>query len=253
MLKILKSKLNKRIAISLILVSFIAIGSTLAYLFDVTDLVTNTFTRMSIHTEIEEDENMTNLTKNPSVVNTDITDVLVRVRLSITGKAIFEENFGLAGIDDVYTSVFVDEEKTKPASAMSYWSIDTDSSDKYDCYYYYKSVLKGTENNGVTQYRTEPLFDKILKKTNNETDPYVEFAFNADNTAANKGDIEILKNLNSIEITVYQESVPVIITKDDGTVLNANTDNNGEIDIGIAKQIFTYLESNPDAGTSNNN
>lgn len=250
MMKILKNKLNKKIAISLILVCLIAIGSTLAYLFDISSLVTNTFTRASIHTEIKEDDEMTNLTKNPSVVNTDVTDVLVRVRLSITGKDIFEENFGLAGIDDVYTSVFTDDTKQNPAQAFSYWVKESETSDRYDCYYYYKSVLKGKD--GETTHSTEPLFDKILKKIENPTDPYVEFEFKDDESVVYPEDVEILKKLESIEITVYQESVPTKITTKDGRTLNA-VKQDGFVDIGVAKEIFAYFGSNPESDTSNNN
>lgn len=251
MMKILKNKLNKKIAISLILVCFIAIGSTLAYLLDISDLVTNTFTRASIHTEIKEDEKMTNLTKNPSVVNTDVTDVLVRVRLSITNKRLFEEHFGLAGIDDSYTSVFINEDEKEPAPALKYWTmVDENNNGRYDCYYYYNDVLEGKD--GETTHSTEPLFDKILKKIEKSTDPYVEFVFNDDESVKNLEDVEILKKLESIEITVYQESVPTKITTKDGRTLNA-VKQDGFVDIGVAKEIFAYFESNPESDTSNNN
>ena len=148
MIKILKNKLSKKVIISLILVGFIAVGSTLAYLFDISDVVRNTFSRASIHTKIEEDTSRTDLTKNPSVVNTDVTDALVRVRLSISsdedvdGQSIFEKYFGLAGIDCDYA---VTEELTEKNNE-DYWEKDT-SDDRYNCYYYYKKVLTGKDGN----------------------------------------------------------------------------------------------------------
>lgn len=249
MMKILKNKLNKKIMISLILVGFIAVGSTLAYLFDISDLVTNTFSRASIHTEIDEDTSKTDLTKNPSVVNTDVTDVIVRVRLSISNKELFEEHFGLAGIDDHYDIT----EGLTGKDNKSYWIMEPGDGDRYDCYYYYGFVLKGEETDSsenITRHQTEPLFDKILKK--NEDGSYTKFVYNDDGSIANSDDIEILKYLNDIDITIYQESVPVTVTKDNDTELNADKDNDGKVDnIGIAKQIFEYFESNPDIGSNN--
>lgn len=248
MIKILKNKLSKKVIISLILVGFIAVGSTLAYLFDISDLLTNTFSRASIHTEIEEDENMTNLTKNPSVVNTDVTDVIVRVRLSISNKELFEKHFGLAGIDANYA--ITDELTIK--DNKSFWTMEPVDGDRYDCYYYYKYVLKGTEtgpDGTLIKDQTEPLFDKILKKTGELT--YTTFEFNDDGSVKNEDDIDILKYLNDIDITIYQESVPVTVTKDNDTELNADKDNDGEVDIGIAKEIFGYFESSPDAQSNN--
>lgn len=250
MMKILKNKLNKKIMISLILVGFIAIGSTLAYLFDISSLVTNTFSRASIHTEIEEDKNMTNLTKNPSVVNIDVTDVIVRVRLSISNKELFEKHFGLAGIDANY----IITEGLTGKDNRSFWTMEPEDGDRYDCYYYYGFVLKGeeTDSSGKTiQHQTEPLFDKILKKTDELT--YTTFEFNDDGSVKNKDDIDILKYLNDIDITIYQESVPVTVTKADGTELNADPKGTGDVNIEEAKKIFAYFESDPDAAPSNNN
>ena len=247
MMKILKNKLNKKIMISLILVGFIAIGSTLAYLFDISSLVTNTFSRASIHTEIEEDTSKTDLTKNPSVINTDVTDVIVRVRLSISNKELFRQNFGLAGIDDNYTSVYTDEAEENLADELSYWGKELENSDSYDCYYYYKYVLKGKETDSSGKpilHQTKPLFDKILKKKVDGS--YTKFVYNSDGSIADPYDIETLKLLESIDITIYQESVPVTVTKADGEVLNADPNGTGDVNIGIAKQIFAYFESNPD-------
>ena len=65
-------------------------------------------------------------------------------------------------------------------------------------------------------------------------------------------DKDILKYLNDIDITIYQESVPVTVTKDNGTELNADINNDGKVDnIEMAKEIFKYFESNP--GKESNN
>lgn len=248
MIKILKNKLSKKVIISLILVGFIAVGSTLAYLFDISDLVTNTFSRASIHTEIEEDTTKTDLTKNPSVINTDVTDVLVRVRLSISsdedvdGQSIFEKYFGLAGIDCNYA---VTEELTAENNE-DYWERDPND-DRYNCYYYYKKVLKGTDEAANSPYKTEPLFDKIMKKNGNGD--YTSF-YNENGALLDVKDKTILQYLNDIEITIYQESVPVTVTNDD-IELNADPNGTGNVDIDRAKKVFEYFESNPDKESNN--
>lgn len=242
MIKILKNKLSKKVIISLILVGFIAVGSTLAYLFDISGLVTNTFSRASIHTEIEEDTRKTDLTKNPSVINTDVTDVLVRVRLSISSdedvnaQSIFEKYFGLAGIDCKYA---VTEGLTDETNNV-YWEKENPNDDRYNCYYYYNKVLTGKGGNNS---ETEPLFDKIMKKNDNGT--YTSF-YDENGTLMKVEDKEILQYLNDIDITIYQESVPVSVTTKDGRKLNADPNGIGNVDIGIAKEIFAYFESNPD-------
>lgn len=250
MIKILKNKLSKKVIISLILVGFIAVGSTLAYLFDISGLVTNTFSRASIHTEIEEDTAKTDLTKNPSVINTDVTDALVRVRLSISsdedvnGQSIFEKYFGLAGIDCNYA---VTEELTGENNE-DYWKRDPND-DRYNCYYYYKKVLKGTDEAANSPYKTEPLFDKIMKK--NDNGDYTSF-YNENGALIDYEDKTILQYLNDIEITIYQESVPVSVITKDGRKLNADPEGTGDVNIEEAKEIFAYFESNPSDTESNN-
>lgn len=242
MIKLLKNKLNKKIAIALTLVASIGIGCTLAYLTGFSDIVINTFSRASIDTDIEETTN-SDLTKIPVVANNDVTDVLVRVRINVSSEfledeqiTVFEEYFGLAGINGKYTS-----ESYKDHTTSEYWKIEDSSADKYNCYYYYKKVLKGTDETSNSPYKTEPLFDKILKNSNGT---YVQFDFD-ELTGEDK---EILQYLNDIEITIYQESVPVSVTKADGTELNADENNDGYVDIGKAKEIFAYFESNPNKG-----
>lgn len=241
MIKLLKNKLNKKIAIALTLVASIGIGCTLAYLTGFSDIVINTFSRASIDTDIEETTN-SDLTKIPVVANNDVTDVLVRVRINVSSDfvddqtTVFKEYFGLAGIDDSYTS-----EEYVNNETSNFWEIEDTNADKYNCYYYYKKVLKGTDETSNSPYKTEPLFDKILK---NSKGTYVQFDFD-ELTGEDK---EILQYLNDIEITIYQESVPVSVTKADGTELNADENNDGYVDIGKAKEIFAYFESNPNKG-----
>lgn len=247
MIKLLKNKLNKKIAIALTLVASIGIGCTLAYLTGFSDIVINTFSRASIDTDIEE-TTKADLTKMPVVVNNDVTDVLVRVRINVSSEfledmktTVFEKYFGLAGIDDNYIS-----ESYKDHATSEYWKIEDSSADKYNCYYYYRKVLNGTDETENSPYKTEPLFDKILKNSNGT---YNQFDFNN----LTDDDKKILQYLNDIDITIYQESVPVTVTKDDGTKLNADKNNDGIIDnIEDANQIFEYFESNP-ADTESNN
>ncbi|BFK22481.1 hypothetical protein F300043A5_07760 [Massilimicrobiota timonensis] len=248
MKNILKNKLSKKIIISLVLVLCIGVGGTMAYLTGFTDTVVNMFTKASIDTEIDEDTSKTDLTKNPSVINKDVTDALVRVRLSISSdevedQSIFEKYFGLAGIDAFYQTENVSYTGQRTSE---YWKQVGD--DRYNCYYYYKKVLTGINGDNP---ETEPLFDKILK---NDKGTYTVFYDDDGKLIDPDKNKEILKYLNSIEITVYQESVPTKITTKNGNVLNADPNGDDIIndeEMNTVYSIFDYFQSNSDTSINN--
>ncbi len=74
--------------LSLIVVGGILTGTSFAILQDKTGSLTNVFKLQSIDTDIDE-EFKGDLTKEPRVVNKDVSDALVRVRLTISNKEIF--------------------------------------------------------------------------------------------------------------------------------------------------------------------
>ena len=219
--------------LSLIVVGGILTGTSFAILQDKTGSLTNVFKLQSIDTDIDE-EFKGDLTKEPRVVNKDVSDALVRVRLTISNKEIFESNFGLEGID------------SDPKSEN--WQCDNPDN-KYDTLYYYTKVLKANDNDPGTDVDvTTPLFTKILKKTEEGTYMDFEFEPNSDGTfSPNDEDIEILKLLNDIEITIYQESIPVhaVITNENGNKEYVNAvDSDGDIIEDKAKQLWEYYDGN---------
>lgn len=235
-MKLLKN-LNKKttIIISLIIVGMLSVGIGIAFLQDHTQVLTNIFGLASIDTEIKEDIVQGDLTKIPKVVSTDKseTDAMVRMRLNISNVEVFSKYFGLKGID------------TEDSSCDG-WEKDTNSTDKYNAYYYYQNVLKPNSS-------TTALFTQILYKYegNGETEFLPFYVLNSDNQT--QGDpvyvlnpeiqrdkaLEALSYLNDITITLYQESVPVKV-KD----WNADRDDNGIIDPnGDATAIWEYFDS----------
>lgn len=220
---------NKKIMtaiISLVVVSMVSIGAIYAFLSDSTGTLTNMFSLSDLQTEIEEKVDG-DLTKEPRVSNVGKTDALVRVRLSVSNTKLFSDNFGLEGIDPQLTS----------ENWETNWFATT-SENKYDTYYYYNGVLEaGT--------KTSPLFTKILK---NDKGTYKDFEFikNDDGTyTPDNGDIEVLKLLNDISITFYQESIPTkanILVDEKKTTVNAvNAD--GTLNKDNAKLLWEYFDS----------
>lgn len=116
--------------IALVLLGLITVGATIAFLSTATSSLTNTFTKGSITTKLEEEVD-TDGTKKPWVKNTGENDCLVRIRVSISpesaGQKIILENLGAGGK----------------------WKFNEN-----DGFYYYQGILEP----GKT---TEPLFTKV--------------------------------------------------------------------------------------------
>lgn len=247
-------KLSKRTRIISLMVLLVMVSATtVAFLQDYTSTITNSFSIKSIHTEIEENNHDTTLTKAPFVKNTDVTDVMVRIRLEISGDF---SQFALAGIDTGYAvgSENFDElpgegeEITfyecgtyiKDEMSDKYWTaVMQDGENKYSCYYYYNKVLKANDEKSTLDV-TQPLFDRILLRVieNGETN-YISY-----NEASHEQKKEFAA-LEKVKISIYQESVPLEVKYDNST-LKADVDENDNVNIDGSgtKAIWDYFMSN---------
>lgn len=214
-MKKIRNKKFTSIVLSSILVATLCFGVTIAYLQDQTSTLTNSFDIGSIHTDIGEDTNGTDLTKKPYVINKDKTDVLVRMRLTISNVESFTKYFGLEGID---------------TQSNSNW-VCSNSEQKYNTYYYYNDVLKGDlDLSDEEKVTTTPLFTKILIK---EGTGFRE--------AEIPGDKEILKHLEESEITIYQESIPTVAYINGQEINAVNAD--GELIPDKVRQLWNYFDN----------
>lgn len=123
-------KKRRQLLIALVLLGLIATGATIAFLSTATSSLTNTFTKGSVITELEE-EVKTDGTKEPRVKNTGKNACLVRMRVSVSpetaGQEMTLENLGADGK----------------------WQLNSD-----DGFYYYQDILEPGE-------KTEPLFHRV--------------------------------------------------------------------------------------------
>ena len=123
-------KKRRQLLLALVLLGLITAGATMAFLSTATSSLTNTFTKGSITTELEE-EVKTDGTKEPRVKNTGKNDCLVRMRVSVSpegaGQEMTLENLGAGGK----------------------WLLNSD-----DGFYYYQDILEPGK-------KTEPLFTKV--------------------------------------------------------------------------------------------
>lgn len=259
-MKLIK-KLSKRTRIvSLMIILVIGSATTIAFLQNYSEMLINTFTLKSIHTEIEENNHNTTLTKMPFVKNTDVTDVMVRVRLDISGDF---SNFALAGIDgnyvvgsDINSSDLLNEgitfiecgTYTTKNKTSEFWTCESDD-DKYSCYYYYKRVLKSEgykDDNGNPLDVTQPVFDRILLryKMNDGSEKLISYK-DAQNTETYPNALKMFEELKNVTITIYQESVPVVLYDGD-TKYDADQNKDNIIDTNPtdAKYIWEYFMSN---------
>lgn len=78
-------KITIRVLLSVLLVAVVAVGGTLAYLYATDSPLLNTFTLADVHTEIEEPESGTAVTKDPKIQNEGKSPVYVRARAVISG------------------------------------------------------------------------------------------------------------------------------------------------------------------------
>lgn len=233
-------KLSKRTRIiSLMILLVLVSATTIAFLQDYTGTITNTFSLRSIDTDIEEKVD-TDLSKVPFVVNKDVTDVMVRVRIVISGDF---SDFALAGIDTHYKNAGNEWEGSTPAHYSNdvknneYWSLASSEHDingnAIEYVYYYKYVLYGTSHEDKSHV-TQPVFDKILLKGDDNN--FIEY--NGDNA-------EQFAALENVQITIYQESVPLTVVNGDN-VLKANynaTDGSIVLDDDGTKAIWNYFDN----------
>lgn len=234
-------RLSKRTRIiSLMILLVMVSATTIAFFQDYAAQLNNSFDLKSIHTEIKENNHNTTLTKIPFVKNTDVTDVMVRIRLDISGDF---SDFALAGIDtnyavgsDKFASYKDDEDNdfvncryySTSEKSSKYWSpVIKDGENNYSCYYYYNFPLKAkgsVDENEKPLDVTQPLFDRILLRDN---DQFISYE---DATAKQKNKFAALEN---VTITVYQESVPLTVTTDSGTL---NAEYEGDQIVGFNNQ-----------------
>lgn len=256
-------KLSKRTRIISLMVLLVMVSATtIAFLQDYTSTLTNSFSIKSIHTEIEENNQSTTLTKIPFVKNTDVTDVMVRIRLDISGNTdnLFPNTFVLAGFGEDYEYAVGSENfrnitfddgpvvcgyYNSGELTSDYWTQIGDN--PYSCYYYYKKILRSegsTETIIVNDEKkeipldvTQPLFDRILLNYNGN---YINY----EDAKAIPEALSMFSKLENVQISIYQESVPVIL-KDGDNTYNADKDNDGVIDdTEDVNYIWNYFMSN---------
>ena len=248
------NKLSKRTRIISLMVLLVMVSATtIAFLQDYTSTITNSFSIKSIHTEIEENNHDTTLTKAPFVKNTDVTDVMVRIRLEISGDF---SQFALAGIDTGYAVGSENFDKLpgegeeitfyecgtyeKDEMSNEYWTaVMQDGENKYSCYYYYNKVLKANDEESTLDV-TQPLFDRILLKVEKDGETeYISY------DRASEEQKKEFAALEKVQISIYQESVPLEVTISTGT-LKADIDANDNITINGSgtQSIWNYFMSN---------
>lgn len=229
------NKLSKKTKIISLLILLITVSSTtLALLNTYSNPLINTFNiREQIDTEIKETIVGTNLMKAPYIENIDKKDVIVKVRIVISGNF---DDFALAGIDTGYkcASSFQSASYNDGEYSSKYWeTLENNQSDgKQEYVFLYKKVLYGTLQE-EKPHITEPVFDQILLK---DDENYIQYGTGIDSNQKEK-----FNKLENIKISIYQESLPVKVVVDDDITLNADDDNDGNIDIEQAKEIFNYF------------
>ncbi|OUQ34030.1 hypothetical protein [Massilimicrobiota timonensis] len=125
-------RINKRyyiIGISLLLC--LAVGFTVAFSKDISNVLTNTFLVGTVDSEIKEDKPTVNgeiINKKPRVVNTGSTNALVRVRVIVSPKELWSP-------DSVPCDIDID--------IGADWQYESDE------YYYYKGILEVGEEISV--------------------------------------------------------------------------------------------------------
>ena len=200
------------VTLSLVICGMMFVSNSFAFLQDVTDPLTNKFDLKPLDTEIIEDTEG-ELEKAPKVTNIDEADALVRMRYTINPQSTFDKYFGLNGPNgEIIDSAWVPDD----------WKInDTDG------FWYYSKVLKSGQT-------TSPLFTHILI---NEDGDYRQ--------ANLEKDKEILKNLDGLEITLYQESIPTraLIEENGKEVFVDSVDENGDIIESQALGLWNYFDN----------
>lgn len=186
-----------------------SIGGTYAYLTAQTTDVHNMFELGGVETEIFETTDSCGK-KEACVVNTGISDCLVRARIETS-------------IDDVVTADRIDLNLNDDGS----WR------DGDDGYYYFMRVLPSTDKKLIDERRD------VYKATSNLL---LSYSITVDGKTYSAGDmIDAGANLPDYQITVSQESVQAIGVFD-GNKLSAYGKSGDEF-ISVAKQIFAAYEA----------
>ena len=231
------NKLPKKIrVISLMILLVLVSATSIAFLKDYSDIVNNTFSLKSIHTNIEEVTD-TDLSKIPFVKNTGKTDAMVRVRIIISGDF---EGLALSGIGNLnYSNAYFHwGNATKPATYSNsennnnYWYFSEPESNvaNNEYIYYYKRVLyaEGTQDDDNNPLDvTQPVFDKIVLTDGTTYDN------------ATDEQKKIFNKLANVQISIYQESVPLsVYDKDNGKILYTAEVSDGNLTAFSDNSIF---------------
>lgn len=180
-------RINKRyyiIGISLLLC--LAIGFTVAFSKDISNVLTNTFLVGTVDSEIKEDKPTVNgeiINKKPRVVNTGSTNALVRVRVIVSPKELWIPDSDPC---DINIDIGAD------------WQYESDE------YYYYKGILEvgeeisvftkvegvtnedgewilSTDNFEISVYQETIATTATNKENGNEINAIVDGVYNHDN------------------------------------------------------------------------
>lgn len=124
---------SKALIISLIMILFVSVGTTVAYLIDVTDPVTNTFTPSTISVTVDEalDDNVKN---NVTLRNTGNTKAFVRAAVVVTWQS---EDGKVSGQMPIEGTDYELKWKDQAHLSGSNWKKGTDD------FYYYLEALEG--------------------------------------------------------------------------------------------------------------
>lgn len=129
---------------SLSLLLMLAVGMTLAYLFDKTESITNTFTPTEVSQTIVEDFDK-DVKKDVKVTNTGDIDAYIRVLVVIT----WQDDGG-----NVYPTAPVEGTDYTVTWTMDGWAKHTDG------FYYYKSKVAPKASTGILLTDCEPVEGK---------------------------------------------------------------------------------------------
>lgn len=200
---------HKKILVCSALLLTIGVGSTLAYLQQRSNDLTNTFEVANVETEIDEpkmEQDNSDLKKTPSVKNTGKTDVIIRVRCVVSPEDVLD------GKIDYNTDL--NSITAKDSDVEGNWVNGNDG------YWYYQAVIPANKE-------TEPLFTTISNVFVKNDDGTYSFA----------------EGCEDFDITIYQESVQANINLNDGSSLSA-IDKDGKYNQTNADQIWDIFEKN---------
>lgn len=146
------------ISLVVALVAIVAVGATLAYFTDSTEVVTNTFTMGNVEIKLDEIDNTKTdgsrteegnaytgvtpgvaLDKDPTVWNIGANDAWVRVNVTVSNASAWKTALTNHGITDLAT-IFGGHEETKWTRAGI---VENETEDTITYSYYYNTVVPG--------------------------------------------------------------------------------------------------------------